>query len=84
MRQYSDSLTRRQLLKLACSTVAGAFLWGCQDKETSISNRVDSKLLVFHNGVVLPVDDAFSGESRGHDYMDVGGRITSGTVIEKT
>jgi hypothetical protein len=22
--------------------------------------------------------------SRGHDYMDVGGRITSGTVIETT
>lgn len=60
MRQNSHSLTRRQLLKLACSTVASSFLWGCQDKETSISNRADSKLLVFHNGIVLPVDDAFS------------------------
>jgi hypothetical protein len=26
----------------------------------------------------------FTTNNRGHDYMDVGGRITSGTVIETT
>ena len=54
------SLTRRQLLKIACGTIAGSVLWGCRDKHLSSSIHAVSKIYVFHNGTVLPVDDAFS------------------------
>lgn len=54
------SLTRRQLLKIACGTMASSVLWGCRDKHLGSSIHAVSKINVFHNGTILPVDDAFS------------------------
>ena len=53
-------LTRRQFFQLACGTLASTVLWGCQDKRSGSSVNENSKILVFHNGIVLPVDDKFS------------------------
>ena len=53
-------LSRRQLLKLTCGSLAGSVLWGCQDKQTGSLDSKNNGLTIFHNGTVLPVDDAFS------------------------
>jgi predicted amidohydrolase YtcJ len=53
-------LSRRQLLKLACGSLAGSVLWGCQDKQTGSLDSKAAGLTVFHNGTVLPVDPRFS------------------------
>jgi hypothetical protein len=60
MSENNFFLTRRQLLKLACGAMASSVLWGCQDKQPSPSNPTNSKIFVFHNGTVLPVDESFS------------------------
>ena len=60
MSENNFFLTRRQLLKLAFGAMTSSALWGCQDKHPSPSNPTDSKIFVFHNGTVLPVDESFS------------------------
>ena len=60
MNENDFSLTRRLLLKVACGSVVSSFLWGCEDKQSVSVDLVNGKLRVFHNGIVLPVDSAFS------------------------
>ncbi|MCP4260028.1 MAG: amidohydrolase [Planctomycetes bacterium] len=60
MNRLDFPITRRKVLKLACGTVASSFLWGCLGKNSNLQDGSNSKIRVFHNGVVLPVDDKFS------------------------
>ncbi len=53
-------LTRRRLLQLTGSTLAGSVLFGCQDKPSGQSSQPRKNISVFYNGVVLPVDEQFS------------------------
>lgn len=59
MKSSSFLITRRRLLQLAGGTLASSILWGCQDKSSG-SSKQSRKIFVFHNGIVLPVDDKFS------------------------
>jgi len=52
--------TRRKFLQLACGSVAGSLILGCQDKKSASLGSKSSGLTVFHNGTVLPVDAGFS------------------------
>ena len=54
------SVTRRRLIKLVCGTMAGSTLWGARGIQSVSANTADAKTIVFHNGIVLPVDHAFS------------------------
>jgi len=54
------SSSRRQILKLACSTAASSLLLGCQDKQSALLVSNKNGFTVFHNGTVLPVDAGFS------------------------
>lgn len=53
-------IRRRQLIKLTCGTVVSTALLGCEDQSSDQANDSGGEITVFHNGVVLPVDDEFS------------------------
>lgn len=55
-----DHYSRRQLLRLACGAVTTSVLLGCSERQNPAATGAHSDITVFYNGVVLPVDDAFS------------------------
>ena len=60
MKNLNFALTRRRFCQLAGWTVASSLLWGCKGNRSGSSDKQAGKTLVFHNGIVLPVDDTFS------------------------
>lgn len=71
------SLSRRQFIYTGSGIVSGMALWGCgRDPESLRQTGSAAETLVFRNGVVLPVDAAFSVHSalaiRGGRVLAVG------------
>ncbi len=60
MNRNRFSSSRRNILKLACGAAASSLLWGCDDKASISNGDPAGKIIVFHNGIVLPVDAGFS------------------------
>lgn len=57
-------INRRKFLHTGSAALAGAALWGCsRDAELPPPVGSSSQIYVFRNGVVLPVDPAFSEHS---------------------
>lgn len=54
------TLNRRRFLQLACGAAATPLLWGCDNEPAGSSEAPNGRVVVFHNGTVLPVDEAFS------------------------
>ena len=66
---------RRTFIKTNAGAVAGLWLAGCRGKPAEDDAASDA--IVFHNGVVLPVDAGFSEHTalaiRGNRVLAVGG-----------
>lgn len=60
MGKTTFTFTRREFLQFACGTAAASLVLGCQDKQSASLNTQDNGITVFHNGIVLPVDENFS------------------------
>jgi predicted amidohydrolase YtcJ len=55
------TISRRRFIRAGAGTLAGLSLWGCSGKSSSErSAEPGARITVFSNGVVLPVDAAFS------------------------
>ena len=70
------SINRRKFIEGGAGAMAGMTLWGCQGEPASPGAAQSSSTTVFRNGVVLPVDEAFSEYEalaiRGNEILAVG------------
>ena len=60
MKNPNFTLTRRKFCQVSLGAFVSTFFWGCQDIKSVSSDNEANKITVFHNGIVLPVDDNFS------------------------
>ncbi len=70
------SINRRRFIGSSAAALAGLSMWGCSPGRDSGIGGSDGEVVVFRNGVVLPVDAAFSQHSalaiRGNRILAVG------------
>ena len=58
------TMNRRKFIYAGSGALAGAALWGCgRETESTLPVESSSQTYVFRNGVILPVDQAFSEHS---------------------